>query len=169
MKRQLSISIFSILLCCQAYTQIQLFDNTLSDFETSFSIETSNENKKHLLVYLELNNESYVISPFSKDTIYGHLELALNENEYLTLANKLSESPLAKEEFDPILETQVRFVKTNTRYQQELDIKTEDDFQTEGHFWFLLEPACIPYKITFRLSQKDGILEVEKLATSKDY
>ncbi len=169
MIQQLTFSLLITFLCVQVAAQTQFLKNTPTDFETNFSIETDIDNNPSLLVHLILNNGSYVVSPFSKDSIYGQVELVLHKNEFIELSNEISESPITKEEFDPILELHVRFVRTNTRYQQDLKIKTTDDFQSTGHFWLLLEPQCVPYKIDYVLSQKEGVLEISKLSTNTDY
>lgn len=169
-KKNLSVLIFAFLfLNSTIIAQQPLIGDELNSFYTSFSIEEGQQNEVALIAYIELNNGSYVISPFSKDTIYGHVNLSLKESELITLVGAVSESPISKEEYDPILETQVKFVRTNTRYKQEIKLETKNDFELGGAFWFLLEPECVPYKIDFLLKQKSGRLSVEKMNTATDY
>jgi len=172
-KRNLQLIFYSIFITVSAWSnlqgQTQLLEIKTENFYTNFLIEKDSEGTSYLITDITLNNNSYVISPFSTDTIYGHLNLSIQESESISYRGSLSESPFATEEFDPIIETKVKFVRVNTRYKQELQIKSKEDFQVKGHLWFLLEPQCIPYKVEYLISQVDGNLFVEKTSTETDY
>lgn len=157
------------LLCFSTKAQTSLLGSSLENFSTAFSIEKDSDNNTHLIALIELNNDSYVISPFSKDTIYGHLDLSIKDTDAVSFEGALSESPISTSEYDPILETEVKFVRLNTRYKQGLNINTEEDFEVAGVLWFLLEPQCVPYKIDYLLIQNSDKLSVEKLNTNTDY
>ena len=75
------------------------------------------------------------------------------------------ETPNSVEEFDPIIEAPVKFVRVNTTYQKRLKITKGEDFEVDGLVEFLLEPICVPYDVAFKISYKNGKMKVEKTKT----
>lgn len=129
------------------------------------------ENSHYLSVSLELFDGAFVVSPYSKDTIFGHFDISIADMGSVITEGLPLELPSSIEEFDPVLEAPVRFVRTNTTFTQKLNILTKEDFQVSGLIWFVLEPSCVPYDVEFTLSSQNGILKVEKTKTaiSKGY
>ncbi len=134
-------------------------------FDVNFQIDQLNKEEYNLSVTIELNDGAYIISPFSKDTTYGHFYFTLRDNKHLIFDNQLLETPNSVEEFDPILEAPVKFVRVNTTYQKKIKLAKQDDFKVTGLVEFLLEPICIPYDVEFVISYRDGKMEVKKMKT----
>ncbi|MFK8005858.1 MAG: M56 family metallopeptidase [Saprospiraceae bacterium] len=134
-------------------------------FDVLFQVDQLNEMEYNLSTTIILNKESYIISPFSKDTTYGHFYFTLPNNEHFVSDNQLLETPNSVEEFDPILEAPVKFVRVNTTYQRKIKLTGQDDFEVTGIVEFLLEPICIPYDVQFKISYKNGKMNVEKTKT----
>lgn len=53
----------------------------------------------------------------------------------------------------------------NTRLSRSLKIYTEGDFEAKGEIFFVHEPSCVPYTISFVVSRKLGQLSVTKTGT----
>ena len=121
--------------------------------------------KKKLVTSLELQDGNYVISPFSKDSVYGHFEIKISKNDKLLVDKTIVEKPSSIEEFDNIIKERVHFVRENTSYTQHFSITGQDDFEVTGLIEFVHEPACIPYDVGFVLRYRSGNLTVEKTKT----
>ena len=137
-------------------------------FDVGLQIDEVN-GKSYLVTTIELGADSYVVSPYSEDTIYGHFEVSIEETNHLIMDKTPLEIPSSVMEFDPILESQVRFVRENTTYKQQLKVSAKEDFEVSGAVWFVLEPSCKPYKVKFVISSHDGEITVEKISTALDY
>ncbi len=129
------------------------------------------KNQYLLGVAMNLDKGSYIISPFSQDSIYGNFSIAIEENNFLTADEVLVEVPKSVEEMDPIIERPVRFVRVNTIYHQKIKVLTKEDFEVTGLIEFVLEPSCVPYDVEFILAQRAGKMKVKKIKTviSKEY
>lgn len=140
-------------------------------FDVNFQIEKSSSDTYTLAIALELEGENFVISPFSKDGVYGPFEISLTENRHLTATGKLQEIPLSIEEHDPIINQPVRFIRQNTTFKQKLKLTSKHDFEVSGRVWFVLEPSCIPYEVDFQIYYSDGkmIIKKTKTAIAKEY
>ena len=140
-------------------------------FDIELKIDEVDKDQYDLSATIELEGESYVNSPFSKDEIYGHFEISIEETDKFQLTEQLIESPNSVEEYDPIVEMPVRFVRENTTYKQRLSKLSQNDFEVAGLIEFVLEPSCVPYDVTFTISNNSGVLAVKKMKTSisKEY
>ncbi|MEO1450915.1 MAG: hypothetical protein AAFV07_15405 [Bacteroidota bacterium] len=149
----------------QSITQpvVQLEDQ---GFDLGLEIVETNGKQASLNVSLKMDEDSYVISSYSTDDIYGHFEISLTESPHLFGGNPMAEIPASVEEFDPVIKQSVRFIRQETTFQQPLEVLSEDDFVAEGKIEFVLEPRCVPYDVTFTISQQDGKLKVVKTKTS---
>ena len=129
------------------------------------------EGEHYLVAAMELDSNSYIISPFSQDSVYSHFDISINKRDKIILDNTLLEVPNSIKEYDPILEEEVNFVRVNTIYKQKLQLIYKGDFQVEGMIEFLLEPSCIPYDVEFAISYQSGKLRVmkTKMTISKEY
>lgn len=142
---------------------LELPDDT--HFDIQFQIKQVGDQSYYLTTALELDEGSYVISPFSEDTFYLKFNIFLEENEFFTLNDPLIEVPPSIIEFDTIIETPVRFVRQNTIYKQPIKINQQEDFNTTGMVELLVEPSCIPYQVDFTLSYQSGALNIQKTET----
>ena len=121
------------------------------------------ESEDYLLsAKIDFIDSSYVVSPFSEDTIFGKFVVSIEENSNILLESSISELPNSIEEFDPIINQPVRFIRENTTFKKKLKVLSKDDFQVTGEIWFVLEPRCIPEEIKFTISSNSGLLKIEK-------
>lgn len=140
-----------------------------SSFDILFQTEKIGQGRFRLATTIELSDSSYVISPYSQDNVYGHINISLRDHRNLIVGESLQEIPNSVEEYDPILEEPVRFVRENTTYQQALQIVKDEDFDISGSVWFVLEPSCVPYEVEFIISYHAGEMTIEKTNTRTAY
>lgn len=131
-------------------------------FDIELSIDKEGEGQYNLVAALELEDGSYVVSPYSKDETYGHFGIFIAENQNLIANDSLIEIPASIEEFDSILNEPVKFVRTNTEFKRKMNVTGQEDFEVSGMIEFVLEPSCVPYEVEFALAQRSGVMEVEK-------
>ena len=150
---------------------LQKFRPLLESFELKLDIKKVTDNEYTLINTIELENDSYVVSPFSKDKIYGHFTVSIEENDYIFLEESIIEFPETVEKYDPIIEEKVRFVRENTIYNQNIKLKRTGDFEVRALTWFLLEPQCVPLDVEYIISYRDGKMEInqKKITISEDY
>ena len=153
---------------------VQKCDNTKitnESFDVNFQVEKINEEEFTLVVGIELDKPSYIISPHSEDGFYGKLDVSIKNTDYLQMHEMIVEIPNSIPEIDPIINKPVRFIRENTRFKRKIRIKKQTDFDASGLVWFLLEPSCIPYKVEFNISYDEGVIEVKKTGTriSEEY
>lgn len=140
-------------------------DITKQEFDVNFRLDELKGDKYSLSVSLQFENEAFVISPFSQDSVYGHLSLTIPPSENLVINKSLTEIPPSIPEIDPIINQPVRFVKDHTTYQKALKVISQNDFKVSGVVEFVLEPICVPYDVHFTIIQKDGKMKVEKTSS----
>jgi len=85
------------------------------------------------------------------------------------VGDTLIEIPSSVQEYDPILEEEVRFVRESTTYKRNLTIVQQDDFEVSGLVWFVLEPSCVPFQVEFIISKQAGEMSVIKTNTGTAY
>ncbi len=130
-------------------------------FGLHLAVEDLGEHTYNLNTLLRLDSGIYVISPYSKDDVYGPFTLSVNDSSHLSFIDSLIELPSSVPEFDSILEAPVRFIKQGTRFQQKMQItKPTIDFETTGSIWMVPEPSCLPYEMEFTLIYKNGQLNL---------
>ncbi len=135
-------------------------------FDISFHIEKVKNDLYSLSVALDLDSDSYVVSPHSKDTIYGHFDISMKDFGNLIQDKNLVEIPASVEEYDPILKEPVRFARGKTTFKQHIHVLSKRDFEASGLVWFVLEPSCVPYDVEFKISHQSGEMTVQKTKTS---
>lgn len=167
---------FTALACSQPIEEIEVavhqheeILNTVKLKRQAFDIELDllqeSQSAYTLVVALSMDSGSYVISSFSEDDFYLPFEVTLEPSSNLTLGNELIENPPSIEEYDAVIEENVRFVRENTTFSREMNISSTSDFQVEGKIQFMIEPQCIPYDIDFSIIQEGGVLRVGKTKT----
>ena len=146
-------------------------DNKTVDesFDIKFQLDKMDSQHYLLDVAIELFNGSYVVSPYSKDTTYGHFEISIKDTERLIMGDALLERPNSVAEFDPILNELVRFVRENTTYTQRIKVLAKGDFEVSGLVWFVLEPSCMPYEVRFVISSHSGEMQIKKTSTKMTF
>lgn len=139
---------------------------TEKGFDLTLQLEEAENGDYYLSAALELDKGSYVISPFSEDTTYGHFGIDIADNHHVIADEPVLEIPASVDEFDDFLERRVKFVRVNTTYKQKVKVVTEDDFDIPGMIFLLVEPQCVPYEVEFTLSNRSGKMSVAKTSTS---
>lgn len=134
-------------------------------FDIILQIDQIDKEHFNLEVNFKLDSGSFIISPFSTDGFYGPTNISIEKYNSHIIEGLLLETPTSIEEFDPIIEKQVKFVRKNTTYKQKLKLIEEDDFQVSGTIWFVIEPICIPYEVVFVISHNSGKIKVNKTST----
>ncbi len=135
-------------------------------FNINIGLET-NERNSHALehtvvVGLELDSGSYVVSSYSEDDTYMHFNMVWSDTTHVAPTSPIVELPTAIEEFDSIINQTVRLVRNNTLFMQPFQVKSQRDFETTAHVEFLIEPQCIPYNVEFAIASENGQLTVNK-------
>jgi len=140
-------------------------------FEVYLQIDSISIDKYALAATMKLDEGSYIISPFSKDDFYLPFTITIDDSKFLQPSDELFEFPMSVEELDTIINKQVRFVRANTTFTQNLNVMSQEDFEVAGLIEFLIEPQCIPYDVEFVISKNSGEVKVEKTKVfiSKEY
>ncbi len=141
------------------------------DFTIALALEQINDTEYLLIADLKLAEDAYIISHYSRDSFYLNFTLQYPGQESLISTSEIEEFPLAIEEFDPIIEREVKFIKTDTKFSQKFKLKTQDDITINGLIEFLVEPSCIPYDVLFSIKQEQGKMHLGDFYTkiSKEY
>lgn len=147
--------------------KVQVKDDS---YDVSLEIDEAQEGVYELLAAIELRDDSYIVSPFSRDTIFGPFEISFEHENNLIIGEELRETPMAIEEFDEVVGMPVAFVRQNTTYSLDLRTRSEEAFEAHGTIWFVLEPSCVPQEVKFKLTYKDGEMKVERtsIGTAED-
>ena len=80
----------------------------------------------------------------------------LGDYTNLTFGENIIETPQAVDSYDKFGNQFVKWVKVNTTYLQQLNIKTKENFEVFGRVQFVIEPRCTLEQIPFAISYKDG-------------
>jgi hypothetical protein len=144
-------------------TKYQVRDTSIIDpVKSKFSLSQISEHEYEISVFFELANDQYIVSPYSKDSIYGHFEMSLPVQKHVELSSVFKEIPSSSTVFDPATNDSIRVYNHPTTFKQNLKVLTHSDFITKGVIWFVLEPTCIPYETTFWIESKNGNLVLTK-------
>lgn len=135
-------------------------------YTLTLEMDTTDKNEHSLIVSIDLHDKSFFVSPHSNGNFLGRFALSLDETKNLVMKDSIVEFPKSLESLDPWSEGWVNFVKRNTTYTQKLTIDSQKDFEVAGLIKFVIEPRCTMEKVKFVISQRSGVLSVEKLHTS---
>lgn len=161
-----SVSFYSDTEELQINTSSQENSNTIKEpYEIQFRTEKLKNDLYNLIITMELQKGAHYVSPNSKGDYSGVFAMNLEENKQLQMNGKFSENPLSKESTDPWRGSPVNFVRENTTHTQQFTIEAKDDFEVSGWIQFTIEPRCTLEKIHFKITQKSGVLDIQKLAT----
>ena len=141
------------------------FDNSQKDdsVRIDLSIEKINLTTYNLVINLKLFGDSWIVSPLAYDYPYGHLRIDLELKNHLTKVDSLLENPKSVEFYDESYEGSYPLIKEKVTLTQKLKIKTRDDFKVHGLVFFVLEPICTPYELTFILNYQNGEMKVDQV------
>jgi hypothetical protein len=143
-------------------TKISKDFTTIKDTEYTlhFEIENTNIQKPILVISIELHNGSYFVSPHAKRDFKGKFYMDLGSYTHLDFEGDIIETPRSVEEIDehPFVNGTINWVRENTTYKQQLNIKSEEDFEVYGRVRFTIEPRCTLEEIPFIISYKNGVI-----------
>ncbi|EZH73514.1 hypothetical protein ATO12_16385 [Aquimarina atlantica] len=146
---------------------------TIGKIDTSYALalkmDTTDKDEQRLIVSIDLYDKSYFVSPHSNGNFLGRFNLSLDETKHLTIRDSIIEFPKSLETYDPWSDGWVNFVKRNTTYTQKLIIDSKKDFEVTGLIQFVIEPRCTMEKVQFVISQRSGVLSVEKRQRSTHF
>lgn len=128
-----------------------------SEYTLHFEIEQT-DNKPLLVISIKLHNGSRFVSPYAKQDFKGKFYMDLGSYTNLDFEGGIIETPRSVEEFDshPYVNSMVNWVRVNTTYKQQLNIKSKEDFVVFGRVRFTIEPRCTLEEIPFGISYKNG-------------
>ena len=116
-----------------------------------------------LQIQMLLYNNAYYASSNSKKDFKGKFSFFINDNTFLTLKSKLIETPLLIKATDSeAADNQSSdWIRENTYYKQQLEIKTSEDFRVTGYIQFTIEPRCTLEKIPIIIKSEKGNVKFE--------
>lgn len=131
-------------------------------YNIAIDIETTENNNSYLVISMELNNDSYYVSPNAKRDFKGKFYMDLGSYTNVDFEGKIIETPLSVEEIDlhPFVNGTVNWVRENTTYKQALNLKSKDDFEVYGRIRFTIEPRCTLEEITFGIVRQEGKMKI---------
>ncbi|MEE9363511.1 MAG: hypothetical protein V3U92_13015 [Cellulophaga sp.] len=129
-------------------------------YELTLKINKLEQDTYNLIIRMYLNNDSYYASPNSKRDLKGIFSLVFDENNKITLASKLKETPLSVEASGPhpfpYDNGTVNWIRENTIYHQKLKPSSNENFSVSGYIQFTIEPRCTLEKIPFTIKYNKG-------------
>lgn len=130
-------------------------------YNIMFNIETT-DNNSFLVISMELNNDSFFVSPNAKRDFKGKFYMDLGSYTDIDFDGAIIETPLSVEEVDshPFVNGTVNWVRENTTYKQALKFKSKGDFEVFGRVRFTIEPRCTLEEIPFGITSKNGVLKI---------
>lgn len=138
-------------------------------FEMELVINTENPDRIVMDVDLNILFESFILSYNSGDEFMGRFLITLEDNEFVSLSGAPIESPEPVEEIYHWADNEkVQKLKGKVDVEQEIILLSKDDFEVTGFVSFTVEPNCNFYETHFIISNKAGVLAVEKLDTRKN-
>ena len=116
-----------------------------------------------LVIDMQLHNDAYFVSPNAKRDFSGKFTVHINDAVQLKILSGLIETPRSVEEYDehPFVNGFVNWVRVDTKYNQQIQRTTDDDFQVMGYVQFTIEPRCSLEKIPFIIKYKEGKMVAE--------
>lgn len=113
-------------------------------------------------ISMKLNNNSHFVSPNAERDFSGKFTILMNETNKLVAIEDLIETPRSVEEYDPhpFTDGLVNWVRVDTKYNQKLQQKSQDNFEVSGIIQFTIEPRCTLEKIPFTITHLEGKMTV---------
>jgi hypothetical protein len=140
---------------------------TSEPYDVKFQVKKLKSKTYNLIIDMELEKDAHYVSPNSKGNYSGIFTMILEDNKKIHVNGKFSESPQSKESVDPWSGNPVNFVQEDTTHKQQFTIANTNDFEVSGYIQFTIEPRCTLEKVHFKIMQKSGVLEIQKLTTKR--
>ncbi|MFK8046177.1 MAG: hypothetical protein AB8B72_11825 [Crocinitomicaceae bacterium] len=128
-------------------------DSKMDDsVQVDLSIKLLNENMAELKIDMSLFGDTWIVSPLEKNYPYGEMRLELQENNFLTVTDSISEKPMSSFISDENVEEPYKVITKQSELIQKIKLKSKQNFEVSGYIFFILEPVCRPYEIYFTIS-----------------
>ncbi len=134
-------------------------------FELELSLSQNGSVLTTLTATLSLDSGDYVVSPYTTQDYLGVFDLVLLNSTHLEFVGNLIEFPPPIDMFFSFEDLPVISYVGSTRLSRLLRISTVGDFEAYGEIFFVHEPSCLPYIVSFVITRKQGELSVTKTGT----
>ena len=127
-------------------------------------IEKTADAQHQLVISMDLDKDSYYVSPNAKGDFIGKFRLEVKGDGKLETVGNIQETPLSVEEYDahPFVDGYINWVREDTTYRQNLNITSTEDFVVGAGVIFTIEPRCSLEKKYFLINYKNGVLAIEE-------
>lgn len=134
-------------------------------FEADLSLSQTTPKLTTLTATLSLESGDYVVSPYTTQDYLGVFDLSIIDTTHIEFEGNLIAFPPPIDLFFSFEDLPVISYVGNTRLSRSLKIFTEGDFEAYGEIFFVHEPSCLPYIVSFVITRKQGELSVTKTGT----
>jgi len=134
-------------------------------FELDLSLVQTSPVLTTLTATLSLDSGDYVVSPYTTQDYLGVFDLVLLDSTHLEFVGNLIEFPPPIDMFFSFEDLPIISYVGSTRLSRLLRISTVGDFEAYGEIFFVHEPSCLPYIVSFVITRKQGELSVTKTGT----
>jgi hypothetical protein len=151
---------------------VSMYDSPLIDrevalnnpYELTFDIEKEKDDQYSMVTNMKLFGGSFFVSPHSTRDFSGRFTIELADNYHLTLGEDFKETPRSKEVIDPhqFVNGPVNWVQEDTKYEYQLNVTSQEDFDVGGKIIFTIEPKCTLEEIPFMIKFRSGVLTIEE-------
>ena len=134
-------------------------------FGLDLSLDQISPSVVTLTATLVLDSGDYVASPYTSQDLFGVYDMSLIDSTDVQFVGELTEFPTPPAlrvhyEDQPVLS-----YTGSTRISRSVEILSNADFECYGEIFFVHEPSCYPYVVSFVISRKLGMLSVTKIGT----
>lgn len=121
-------------------------------FQLDVALEPALEGEWNLILDLDMDPGDWVVSSCSTDSMFGKVALRFLEPEALTLLGAMEEIPPSQWEVEPFSQLDIKVMRRDTRMIQRVAMDPNHVDDIHGKVFFVLEPLCTPFEITFTLT-----------------
>jgi len=134
-------------------------------FDLDLSLDQISPSLLTLTATLVLANGDYVVSPKTSQDFLGVFDFSILDSTKLKLVGELIAFPPPQSFMVHFDDQPVLSYVGSTRISRSVQILSNDDFEGYGEIFFVHEPSCYPYVVSFVISRKLGNVFVTKLGT----
>ena len=134
-------------------------------FDLALSLDQISASFVTLTATLVLDSGDYVVSPYTSQDFLGVFDMSILDSSDLHFVGELIEFPPPSAFRVPFDDLPVLSYEGSTRISRSVEIISNTDFESYGEIFFVHEPRCFPYVISFSIIRKSGIFSVTKLST----
>ena len=134
-------------------------------FGLDLSLDQISPSAVTLTATLVLDSGDYVASPYTSQDFLGAFNFSILDSNLLQFVGELIEFPPPFALLVPFDDQPVLSYVGSTRISRSVEILSNADFECYGEIFFVHEPSCYPYVVSFVISRKLGMLSVTKIGT----